>query len=426
MKSRWQWTFVLAALGAPLLFLGCSGSNNNNNGPAPQDPGSVSGTSAAPSEDLTEIAARVDAVLGLGYNTLGTEDVMRRLSGLVDDPLFVVDTREPEDFEQGHIPGAINIPLQSLPQALLDGTSGIPMDTDVVVASYWGNDGNMGSFLINAYRVADPQTGEFPDDPSTFPTSHALFQGMTSWNFDRDLVPANSRFDDALGTYRTEQAVEAGENPGEDQGAFPAFTAFDAATDTVVKKLLVRAKNYLNSVPSQFDLQVSGADLAAVLDDGDATNDPQVVSVRAGSVYVAGHVPGAINVPYQEVANLAEFTNLIDPTGPVVAYCYTGHTGSLSTIALGILGYDAVDLLYGMNGWSTTAPSSGQLVNFDLNRGWDFPLNTDMPEGVDDLADYDPPSVGCQGCHTSLTAVWTELEEVPEEAESVPISSGEG
>ena len=166
--------------------------------------------------------------------------------------------------------------------------------------------------------------------------------------------------------------------------------------------------------------------LATLLEDGDATNHPQIISVRAESAYDPGHVPGAINIPYRSVADLVNFTNLVDPGKPVVAYCYTGHTGSLSTVALGILGYKVVNLLYGMNGWSTTAPASGQLANFDTNRGWDFPLNTDLPDGVDSLEDYDPPSTGCAGCHTSLTAIWTDLVERPEDAVILPPSSGEG
>lgn len=140
--------------------------------------GQVAGTSATPSADLTEIAARVAAVLALGYNTTNPDAVMKQLSGL--DPakqpedLFILDTRDAADYATGHIPGAVNIPLRSLPQALLDGTSGIPLDKEVVVASYWGNDGNMASLLINLCRVEDPTNA------GAYPKATGLFQGMTS------------------------------------------------------------------------------------------------------------------------------------------------------------------------------------------------------------------------------------------------------
>ncbi len=423
-KQRILYGLTGAALGALLLFAACGGGGGGGGTSTSAESGVVTGTSTTPSADLQEIADRLNAVLALGYNTTNADAVMKQLNGLDNahaaGDLFVVDTREPADFDKGHIPGAVNIPLQSLPEALLNGTSGIPADKDVVVASYWGNDGNMASLLINVARVADPA------NPGDYPKSTSMMAGMTAWSFDRTLVPTNTRFDDASGSVTVEKATETTAHAGVDQGAFPTYAAFSAATDTVAKKILVRAKDYLNSVPTQFDLEVYPKTLADNLEDGNTANDPQIISVRAGSAYAGGHIPGAINIPYQSIANLADYTKFAAAPGkPIVVYCYTGHTGALSTMALGILGYDAKNLLYGMNGWSTTAPSSGQLVNFDVSRGWDFPLNT-WGSGIDNLAAYTPLSTGCQGCHTSLTAIWTDLEKDPTEAAATPPSSGEG
>jgi rhodanese-related sulfurtransferase len=410
-----------AALCAAVFFAGCGGSDSSS--PAPQEQGSVIGTTPTASSDLQQIAERVNAILALGYNTTNPDVAMKQLSGLdntkAPSSLFVVDTREAADFAKGHIPGAVNIPLQTLAQKLLDNTSGVPMDKDVFVASYWGNDGNMASLLINIYRIADPA------NPGSYPKSTAIFGGMTAWSFDRSLVPANTRFDDAAGVVTVQKAVEAAAHAGVDKGAFPALAAFSATTDTVVKKILVRANNYLNSVPTQFDLQVYAKSLADNLEDGNAANDPQVISVRNAPDYAGGHIPGAINIPYKNVADLASYSKFVDPSKPAVVYCYTGHTGSLSTMALGILGYNVKDILYGMNGWSTTAAGSGQLVNFDLNRGWDFPLHN-WGGGITDLAAYTPPSTGCQQCHTSLTAIFTELVKFPAASEPTAPSSGEG
>ena len=424
MRRKWRkFTLVTAALCAVLWLAGCNSSSDSKAVTPPDDgSGAVTGTSTTPSEDLTAIGERVSAILALGYNTTNPDVVMKQLSGLDSgknaSDLVVIDTREQADFAKGHIPGAINIPLQSLPQALIDQDSRIPMDKEIVVASYWGNDGNMASLLINIDRIADPANA------ANYPKSTALFQGMTSWNFDRELVPAGTRFDDALAAnVRVEKATESGTVSPQQQGSYPAFASFNV--DPVVEKILIRARDYLNSVPSQFDLEGYPKTLADNLDDGDAANDPQLVSVRAGDVYAGGHIPGAINIPYQNVADLTNAADL-DPTKDVLVYCYTGHTGALSTMALGILGYKAKNLLYGMNGWSTTAPGSGQLANFDLNRSWDFPLNTDLPDGVDSLAAYIPPSTGCQGCHTSLTAIFEDSIKTPLVAVEAPPSEGEG
>ena len=376
------------------------------------------GTAPDASDDLVEIAERLSAILDLGYNTLGTEDVMRRLTGLAGDPLFVVDVSLPADFDAGHIPEAINIPLQDLPARLLDGTHGIPSGTDVCVASYWGNDGTMAALILNVFRVEDPAL------PANYPEAKTLFQGMTSWNFDRGLVPAGTRFSDAAASgVIVQEDVEATDNPGVDQGAFPDFAPF--VTDPVIEKILVRAEHYLGSVADTNALQMYPSELADLLNDGNSNNDPQIVSVRGTSHYVLGHIPGAINVPYKSTADLVNYTHFVATDRPVVVYCYTGHTGGIGTMTLGILGYDVVNLLYGMNGWSPTAPASGQLSNFDVNRGWDLPLHS-TDGGLASLDGYVPPSMGCETCHTNLTSVWYSREVDPPPGGVEPPSSGEG
>jgi hypothetical protein len=110
----------------------------------------------------------------------------------------------------------------------------------------------------------------------------------------------------------------------------------------------------------------------------------------------------------------------------VIAYCYTGHTGGLATMALGILGYDVRNLLYGFNGWTQAAPTSGQLKSFDLMRGWDFPVNDGGADDLASLAEYASPA-GCVQCHSSLTGVFYDREvlNIPAAGEAPP-SEGEG
>ena len=67
--------------------------------------------------------------------------------------------------------------------------------------------------------------------------------------------------------------------------------------------------------------------------DGDDTNDPFIVSVRAPGDYALGHIPGAINIPWKTIVDVENLKKL--PTDqPIVIYCYTGHTGGLATMAL--------------------------------------------------------------------------------------------
>ncbi len=61
----------------------------------------------------------------------------------------VIDTRPPEHFERGHIPGAINVPLGDLPSTVPD----IDWDDrDVVCACPVGQSSKQAAMLISSYE----------------------------------------------------------------------------------------------------------------------------------------------------------------------------------------------------------------------------------------------------------------------------------
>lgn len=87
------------------------------------------------------------------------------------------------------------------------------------------------------------------------------------------------------------------------------------------------------------------------INDGDESNDPVILSVRSPEHYELGHIPGAINIPWRQIAMSENLASL--PTDRnITAYCYTGHTGQVATTILGMLGYDVSNLKYGMMGWT--------------------------------------------------------------------------
>lgn len=393
--------------------------------------GTVSGTEATAGAELTALAARVDAVLGYmaakGLNTINADAVMKRLSGKdtkAADTMMVIDVRSALDFAKGHIPGAVNLPLAELPKALLGNPGLLPVDTvkDIVIASYNGGDGNMANLIVNLVLAPNPLPSTLPTT-LTWSSSRSMFGGMPSWSFDRELSP--TRFDDDLGVRRVENGpTTPTATAGVAQGAFPAFTAFSSSTDGVTKKLLVRARDFLGIAQAQGEVWVDFVKYKQLAEDADAGNDPQVVSARGAADYAKGHVAGAINIPWASAAKSASFQN-VKPSGKAFVYCYTGHTGAIATMALGLLGYPARNLLYGLNGWTLDgAVASGQLRRFDVAKAWDFPLH-DTGGGVASLAAYAPPAAGCKTCHTELTALYANYNYTEPPAPGV-VSEGEG
>lgn len=95
-------------------------------------------------------------------------------------------------------------------------------------------------------------------------------------------------------------------------------------------------------------------DLNTLRTDGNAANDPFVLSVRSAAHFALGHIPGAINIPWRDVAKPASLA-LLPASGPIVAYCYTGHTGQIATTVLGVLGHDVTNMKFGIMAWTKDA-----------------------------------------------------------------------
>lgn len=367
-----------------------------------------------PEVSRAEIVARIDGVLKTGLNTMGTEALAELLldGDPANDP-FLLDIREKKDFKRGHIPGAVNIPLRKFATKWARKRSLIPDDRDVVVISYYGGDGNFASLLINAVRIEDP------GNLAAYKTSKTLFMGMMSWSFE----PAHSnghRYDTDLDVMRVDRDTESEANT---PGTFASAKWRSVRARSVSDAILQLGRKALKKARKPNDFQVPMTELAEMIDAG---RSPQVVSVRGGSHYALGHVPSAINIGWKDVA-LDENTVKIDSNEPVYVYCYTGHTGSVAAAALRLLGYDARNLLYGMCGWRPSGAVAGtQLTNFDLNRGWDFPVDEGGADDLGTLSAYAPPT-GCVACHTSLTGIWYDrtIANAPAEPPAPP-SVGEG
>jgi phage shock protein E len=75
----------------------------------------------------------------------------------------------------------------------------------------------------------------------------------------------------------------------------------------------------------------------------------KLLDVRTAEEFAGGHVPGAVNVPVQELANrLAE----VGPReAPVVVYCHSGSRSGRATRLLRDAGYTQVHDLGPMDAW---------------------------------------------------------------------------
>ena len=76
---------------------------------------------------------------------------------------------------------------------------------------------------------------------------------------------------------------------------------------------------------------------------------PLVIDVRSAGEYASGHIPGAVNVPYDEVAErIAD----LDTSNGVALYCMVGPRARKGEAALLAAGYhDVLHLEGGLSAW---------------------------------------------------------------------------
>jgi rhodanese-related sulfurtransferase len=240
-----------------------------------------------------------------------------------NDP-FIVSVRSADAYALGHIPGAINIPWTQIakPESLAQ----LPTDQPIVVYCYTGHTGQVAATVLKLLGY-DVQNLKF---------------GIMGWTLN----------DEVLGTTRF--------GPDTDQRDYPVETTVNEATETYDYPTLdTGADDPTEIVRIAADTALDGwaptisADaLYENLNDGDTSNDPVIVSVRSADAYATGHIPGAINIPWNQIADPGNLAKL-PPDQPIVVYCYTGHTGQVAATVLNVLGYDVTNLKYGMMGWTT-------------------------------------------------------------------------
>ena len=74
-----------------------------------------------------------------------------------------------------------------------------------------------------------------------------------------------------------------------------------------------------------------------------------LVDVRTPEEYAAGHLPGAVNIPVDQIAARREDVGPLDE--PVVVYCHSGRRSGLAAAQLKAAGFQSVYDLGAMSSW---------------------------------------------------------------------------
>jgi len=267
-----------------------------------------------------------------------------------NDPFKVVDVRAAADYAGGHIPGAINIGWKAVADDASLALLGDPAGKTCAANCYTGHTGAIATGVLNLLG---------------FRTANLKF-GIVSWTRDaaaRGTIAVEPDLSKDFAVETTARTAESNQTP-------PVLD-FDGV---ITKRDVVKAaaKAYLSD-PAMAPT-IAAQTLFDNLNDGDTANDPFVISVRKPEDYAKGHIPGAVNIPWNQIASEESLKKI--PTGrDIVVYCYTGHTGGIATGVLGTLGYHKVkNLKFGMAGWTQDANVRSQAPFADATDAHDFPV----------------------------------------------------
>ncbi len=295
--------------------------------------------------DVEVLANHMDAALQDWSPTYPPGDLFTEVSN--DNAPFILSVRRSADYDELHIKGAVNVPFSSVADVSALDNAGVPTGQMFVDYCYTGHSGQAAATVMK-FMGYDVRNLKF---------------GMMAWYSDA----ANGGAAGGVAPYATDTApptdsedwIEQDANNLPESGTYD-LPDLDFAGATNEEMAASAAQNW---VGGDFPA-MSATDLFTNLNDGDTSNDPMILSVRTADHYAAGHIPGAYNIPWRDIAKVDNLTKL-DPDQEIVVYCYTGHTGQVATTVLKNLGYDAKNLLFGMMGWTTIDAYRDQFGLFD-------------------------------------------------------------
>jgi rhodanese-related sulfurtransferase len=302
MLKRWTWMALL--LIAMAAFWGCSDDDDDPTVP-------------------TETTFEVMAAAGAAYiNDSADAPGVVAASDIVDilDDLTVIDIRQVDAYEHGHIPGAINIPFGELMDAIQ--ADQIPTDKPIVITCYTGQSAGQAKVALELSGYEDVRT---------------LLWGMSSW------------YSGTLGSKWTDGRCT-------DQAFTPETTNNNA--DLTVHNFPTLGGSASTIVAERVEAMMDGGWLgisyssmaAAGLDNFFILNYFSEADYDGTGGITPGHIPGAYQfTPYMSLGIDQMLENL--PTDmPIVVYCWTGQHSAQVAAYLVTLGYDAKTLANGSNG----------------------------------------------------------------------------
>ncbi len=262
-------------------------------------------TTAAPEPEFDLVAAvyEYESTIPDGWMNVG--DTVAFKDALAASGGLVIDVRQPSEYEEGHIPGAINIPLREL-AANVDK---IPTDKAVYV---YCKSGFRAGVAVSAIRLMG------------YDNALAYKDSWVKW-------------------------TEAGEEVSTDPVEAEVF-----GDPGFAPELVAAVDDYLSSLPDGWGIIGAVEDVQTALDAGSV-----ILDVRSQGEYDEGHIEGAVLTPLRSIST-AENTALIPTDTQFIIHCKSGWRATIAMPVIGVLGFDNWKVFPG--GWNAWTEAGAPVV----------------------------------------------------------------
>lgn len=269
------------------------------------------------------------------------EDVYEKIVKGGDSSYLLVSVQTPDDYAKGHIPGSINIPFLKIAETA--SLSQLPRDKKIVFSCEDGHRSMAAALLL----------GQLGYD------TRVVSMGLSNWN--RTGADIASPYPGSAG-----YPVSTTENFQQERYNLPVIEDIVKDGHGVIvertKAVLAQKRGILITRNEVYENAVKGADKKYFL-----------VSLQRPEDYAKGHVPGAINIPYSEIAK-ADTLRKLPRDKKIVLICYVGHWAGSAALFLNQLGYEAYDMRFGTLGWNDSTDGLGVAKGYLVALGGSLSL----------------------------------------------------
>ena len=285
-----------------------------------------------PASQFDTIREAIDAWLG---KQTESEITAEELFGLITDDKpandpFIVDLRYldsalPDVYVKAHVPGAVNIPWRNILKK--ENLMKLPKDRMIVVYCYNGHIGSQVAPILNLLGF----------------NAKNLKWGFTSYACDKEKTQGEYIEKEDCQAYPVETTATSSDT----SYAFPTVRAIGSAH---VPEVITAAGDAWLS--SNRPGEISNEEVFQYMSSSNPDHEPFIIDVRKKEDYLKGHIRGAINISVKQLAE-RETLRKLPPNKQIIVCGYNGgDIAGEATAILNMLGYDSVNLKWGMTSWT--------------------------------------------------------------------------